>query len=61
VLVAQKDGKLSGERARAMVPDWLAADIWFCGPTGFGHALRRNFAAQGMQNDDFHQELFDMR
>jgi predicted ferric reductase len=44
-----------------MVPDWLAADIWFCGPTGFGHALRRNFAAQGMQNDDFHQELFDMR
>jgi predicted ferric reductase len=61
VLVAQKDGKLSGERARAMVPDWLAADIWFFGPTGFGHALRRNFAAQGMQNDDFHQELFDMR
>jgi len=62
ILVDARDGLLTGERIRAAVPDWREASIWFCGPTGFGEALRRDFAAQGMSvTDRFHQELFAMR
>nr|MBS0021308.1 ferric reductase [Gammaproteobacteria bacterium] len=62
VLVTARDGRLSGERTRAAVPDWRDASIWFCGPAGFGAALRRDFSAQGLPLEDrFHQELFAMR
>lgn len=62
VLVDGRDGRLSGERIRAAVPEWRDAGIWFCGPTGFGQALRQDFAAQGMPvAQRFHQELFEMR
>ena len=44
------------------VPDWRKASIWFCGPTGFGEALKDDFAAQGFPVERrFHQELFAMR
>jgi len=57
-----RDGLLTGERIRADVPDWKAASIWFCGPPGFGNALRADFARQGMPVEErFHQELFAMR
>lgn len=61
VLVASKDGRLDAERICQLVPEWRNADLWFCGPAGFGQALRQNFTAKGLSPDDFHQELFEMR
>ncbi|NLC37555.1 MAG: ferric reductase [Alcaligenaceae bacterium] len=62
VLIDARDGYLTGERIRATVPDWRDASIWFCGPSSFGEALRRDFAAQGFPVErHFHQELFNMR
>lgn len=62
LLIDARDGRLSGERIRAAVPDWRGASLWFCGPAGFGAALRTDFAAAGMAVDErFHQELFDLR
>ena len=56
-----RDGFLTGDRIRATVPEWNNASIWFCGPTGFGHALKRDLVANGLRSKDFHQELFRMR
>ncbi|ALA19047.1 MULTISPECIES: ferric reductase-like transmembrane domain-containing protein [unclassified Chelatococcus] len=62
VTIDARDGLLSGERIRAAVPDWREASIWFCGPAGFGQALRNDFDAQGLpMAERFHQELFAMR
>jgi predicted ferric reductase len=62
VLHDPRDGRLTGERIRAAVPDWEQASIWFCGPTAFGTALRKNFASHGFSVDKrFHQEVFAMR
>jgi predicted ferric reductase len=61
LLVDGKDGRLNGERIRAAVSDWQSASIWFCGPAGFGQALREDFIAQGLPAERFHQELFQMR
>ena len=62
VLVDDRDGRLDGERIRKAVPGWREASIWFCGPIALGQALRRNFAAAGMDLEKrFHQELFTMR
>lgn len=61
LLVDGKDGRLNGERIRGAVPQWRSASLWFCGPTGFGQALREDFCANGLPADRFHQELFEMR
>ncbi len=61
LLVDGKDGRLNGERIRALVPDWQSASLWFCGPAGFGQALREDFRASGLPPEHFHQELFQMR
>lgn len=62
VLHDSRDGLLTGERIRAAVPDWEQASIWFCGPTGFGVALRNDFVGHGLPSaKHFHQELFAMR
>ena len=62
VLVSPRDGHLTGEKIRQAVPDWQEASIWFCGPAGFGAALRKDFAAHGFPVEArFHQELFEMR
>lgn len=62
VLVDARDGLLTGDRIRATVPEWRDASIWFCGPSGFGEALRKDFAAHGLPvAERFHQELFAMR
>jgi predicted ferric reductase len=61
VLVDARDGLLTGEHIRAAVPDWRSASIWFCGPPGFGNALRQDFAKHGFSATDFHQELYDLR
>lgn len=62
ILIDSRDGRLSGERIRASVPEWREASLWFCGPAGFGTALRHDFQAQGLPvKQRFHQELFAMR
>ncbi len=62
VLHDPQDGRLTGDRIRAEVPDWQQASIWFCGPPGFGAALRQDFARHGLPTGRrFHQELFEMR
>jgi len=60
-LISPRDGFLTGEKIRAAVPHWKNASIWFCGPAGFGKALRDDFIAQGFSPAAFHQELFEMR
>jgi len=61
VLIDARDGRLSGERLRAEVPDWQSADVWFCGPALFGDAIRRDLLAHGLPAGRFHQELFALR
>ncbi len=62
VTIDARDGLLTGEQIHKAVPNWRDASIWFCGPTGLGDVLRRDFAAKGFDIDGrFHQELFQMR
>lgn len=61
LMVDAVDGRLSADRLCAAVPDWREADLWFCGPAGFGHSLRRDLLAKGLAARDFHQELFALR
>lgn len=62
LLVDSRDGRLTGDRIRASVPDWRNASLWFCGPAPFGKALRADFATHGLPvGRRFHQELFQMR
>lgn len=62
VLHDARHGRLSADRIRAEVADWSKASIWFCGPPGFGAALRQDFAAHGFPvTQRFHQELFALR
>ncbi|SFR49611.1 ferredoxin reductase family protein [Litoreibacter janthinus] len=61
LLVDDRDGFLTGDRLRDLVPDWKSASVWFCGPAGFGEALRHDLLANGFAARDFHQELFNMR
>ena len=61
LLVDRKDGRLSAERIKQAVPEWEEAGIWFCGPAGFGGALRKDLLASGLSPDAFHQELFQLR
>jgi predicted ferric reductase len=44
-----------------IVQDWKQADIWFCGPAGYGKVIKNGFSQLGMAKKQFHQELFDMR
>ncbi|AYM98438.1 reductase [Acidovorax sp. 1608163] len=37
------------------------ASVWFCGPQGFGQALRGAMQRLGRRPRSFHQELFQMR
>ncbi len=61
VLWDERDGRLNAERICQTVPDWREADVWFCGPAGFGQALKRDLTALGLPGARFHQELFEMR
>ncbi|HWT16525.1 MAG TPA: ferric reductase, partial [Patescibacteria group bacterium] len=61
VLVSPRDGVFDGERIRAAVPDWRSASVWFCGPPGYGQALRQDFIARGLPANRCHPDLFQMR
>jgi predicted ferric reductase len=57
----QRDGFLTSKRLAEIVPDWKESDVWFCGPAGFGKALKKGLLEMGLPEDQFHQELFAMR
>lgn len=59
--LGNRDGRLDGDIIRAQIPDWSSASVWFCGPAGFGQALRADFLKHGLKDRDFHRELFQMR
>lgn len=62
ILIDSRDGYLTADRIIQEVPQWRDASIWFCGPSGFGAALRDDFAKRGVPvNKRFHQEFFSMR
>lgn len=61
LMIDARDGRLNGERLRAALPDWKTADVWFCGPAGFGETLRADLVEHGLGAEHFHQELFAMR
>ncbi|EXI83323.1 MAG: Nitric oxide dioxygenase [Candidatus Accumulibacter appositus] len=61
VLDSSRGESLSVERLIAEVPAWADASIWFCGPTGFGHAMRDGLTARGLAPRAFHQEAFEFR
>jgi predicted ferric reductase len=59
-----RDGQndpLTAQRITTLVPSWAQGDVWFCGPAGFGMALREGFGSLGLGAEHFHQELFQMR
>lgn len=58
---SRTEGFLTLETLKAWAPEWRQADVWFCGPAGFGAALRKAMTAEGLPAGRFHQELFEMR
>lgn len=61
LMIDDRDGFLTGERLREMVPDWNDASVWFCGPAAFGSKLQQDLVRNGFPAGRFHQELFNMR
>ncbi len=61
VMIDSRDGFLTGAKLRESVSDWQSASVWFCGPAGFGTALRNDMSGNGLPRGAFHQELFNMR
>jgi predicted ferric reductase len=61
VLWDERDGFLTADGIARQVPEWRDADVWFCGPNAFGHALKKDFMDMGLPAGRFHQELFEMR
>lgn len=61
VLWDPRDGRLDVAGIVSQVPDWREADVWFCGPGGFGRAIRDGLLRLGLPAERFHQELFEMR
>jgi len=61
LLDSRKEGFLTLDRIAAWIPEWREADVWFCGPRGFGTSLRDAMTAAGLPADRFRQELFEMR
>ena len=61
VVDSDRDGFFDAGKLCAAVPAWRDASVWFCGPVGFGKALRRGLKRAGFDVGHFHRELFDMR
>ena len=61
VLWDERDGRLDARRITEQVPEWRDADVWFCGPAGFGQALEQDLVALGLPAARLHRELFQMR
>jgi predicted ferric reductase len=58
---SRRDGFVDLPKLAEWVPQWLKADVWFCGPTAFCDALYKVMRAGGLPAHRFHRELFQMR
>lgn len=58
---SDEDGLITAEHLSAKVPELADADVWFCGPSGMGSAMKSGLIKQGLLPTRFHQELFEMR
>lgn len=45
---------LTAERLTEAVPGFADAEFWFCGPKGFGDALRKGLTARDLPRESFH-------
>lgn len=61
VVVPPRDGYLTIDGISAAAPNPEQAEVWFCGPTGFGDAVRSALMQRGLPARYFHQESFQMR
>lgn len=61
LLCSDQGQRLDVARLTGLVPEWRSADVWFCGPAGFGHSLKAELERLGLPAGRFHQELFEMR
>ena len=52
---------LSAERLASLHQGSQAAEVWFCGPRGFGEQLRAGLSRAWGRRLRFHQEAFEMR
>ena len=59
--VTPEKGLLTLDWLEEVVPAWKEADVWFCGPEGFGRDLREAMTERGLAPRQFHQEMFAMR
>jgi predicted ferric reductase len=55
------DGRLTAEQLTAAHDGARRAEVWFCGPRGFGEQLRAGLARVWGRRLRFHQELFELR
>ncbi len=61
VLESPVDGPLTVDRLAETVGNWKDTSVWFCGPPGFGQAMREGLEKKGLTSRNFHQELFQFR
>lgn len=57
--LSERDGHLTAERVFANADK--NTNVWFCGPNAFSDSLKQQMPALGLQPENFHQELFQMR
>jgi predicted ferric reductase len=50
VLIDDRDGFLTPDRLRELVPDWKSASVWFCGPAGRPTSRERTVVVSGVAN-----------
>lgn len=61
VIESPVDGPLTVDRLAEVTPDLGSTGVWFCGPAGFGQAIRQALHQRGLPSGNFHQELFQFR
>lgn len=59
--LSRRIGFTPTERLIQAVPDYVDAEVWFCGPKAFGDAIRKGLIEQGLRANAFHQEAFEIR
>lgn len=53
-------GRLTLDQLRDLAPDFLAREVFTCGPPGYMRAVREMLSGAGFPMDRYHQESFDL-